>query len=386
MSERVSAPGEPARFHGRLLVVDDDENNRHLLTLRLQMEGHRIESAENGRQAIDRIEHEDFDLILLDVMMPEVNGIDVLRIIRQWHSPAELPVIMITARDESHEVADTLRLGANDYITKPLDMVVLLARIQTQLGLVWHQQESARLQALKEEFIAIASHDLKSPLSHVLGYGSLIVELMASGEERAGEVVEFAQRIVEAARTMRRIVDDFLDFQALEEGQFHIEWTDGNLNTLALEVLEAYRHAAGRKEIDLLDELDPGLPTLAFDAARIRQVIQNLVDNAIKFCLPRSTVRLRTFADGDRAVLEVVDAGPGLTEEDERRVFTRYARLSNRPTGDEKSSGLGLAIARLLVESHGGTIGVRNNDDIGATFWFSLPLHPADEGRRSEPL
>lgn len=364
------------RFGGRILVVDDDENNRDLLIRRLRLEDHHIEGAEGGRRALEMIHAGDYDLVLLDIMMPEVNGIEVLRRLRETHSPAALPVIMATAKDDSHDVADALKLGANDYVTKPLDMIVLLARIQTQLRLLWFQRESERLGRLREHFISIASHDLKSPLSHVFGYANLILEIEAARSEPNEEIIGFGRRIVEAARTMRSIVEDFLDFQALQEGQLHLDRADNDLNAIAREVIRDNETYARQKQMTLAADLDPALPPLSLDAPRIRQVVQNLVDNAIKFSPAGGHPRLRTSRAGDAVRLEVSDDGPGLNPGDLEIAFDRYARLSNKPTGGEKSSGLGLTIARFLVEAHGGRIGVHNNDGGGATFWFELPAVP----------
>lgn len=372
--ELLPSQDDSPRFGGRILVVDDDDNNRDLLTRRLGLEDHRIEGVDGGRRALEMIESETFDLVLLDIMMPEINGVEVLRRLRETHPPALLPVIMATAKDDSHDVADALKLGANDYVTKPLDMVVLLARIQTQLRLLWFQRESDRLGRLREEFISIASHDLKSPLSHVFGYANLIVDLESSRPDPNPEIVGFGRRIGDAARTMRSIVEDFLDFQSLQDGQFMLDASEGDLNAIARDVLRANEQYARQKDVQLRTELDPSLPPLSLDRSRISQVVQNLVDNAIKFSPTGSNMLIRTTRDGDWARLEVIDDGPGLNPRDLEIVFDKYARLSNKPTGGEKSSGLGLTISRYLIDAHGGRIGVRNNDARGATFWFDLPL------------
>lgn len=372
--ERIIEPDQPDRFTGRILVVDDDENNRDLMIRRLGLEGHQLEGAAGGHQALEMIEDGAYDLVLLDIMMPELNGVEVLKLLREKHPPTLLPVIMATAKDESRDVADALKIGANDYVTKPLDMLVLLARIQTQLRLLWYQVESERLGRLREEFIQIASHDLKSPLSHVVGYGNLILETEGEENEPNSEVLDFSRRIIDSAKTMRKIIEDFLDMQALEEGGLQLDLQTGDLADLAAKVVKTNQPAAGEKDLTLETEFDPELPPLSLDPPRITQVLENLVGNAIKFCREKDRILVRTSRSGDNALVEVSDTGPGLSEPDMKVAFHKYARLSNKPTGSEKSSGLGLAISRMMIESHGGQIGVRKNDAGGATFWFTLPL------------
>jgi signal transduction histidine kinase len=189
-------------------------------------------------------------------------------------------------------------------------------------------------------------------------------------EQRSFECLE---RIVKGAGVMAKIIGDFLDFQAMEDGRISLDLAPLDLNALTKDVIEANREYAKVKEIPV--EFVPGekMPQLSADSDRIRQVVQNFVGNAIKFGPNRSKVMVSTFADGEGVLLEVKDSGPGLTEDDLKRVFRKYARLSNKPTGGEKSSGLGLAICKQLVELHGGQIGVQNNANSGATFWFRLP-------------
>ncbi len=372
--QRKALSRSPNSFKGRILVVDDDENNRDLLSRRLAMEGHIIEEAEGGRRALQMIGSGRYDLILLDIMMPEMNGIEVLMEIRKSFPQGTLPVIMATAKDDSHDVAGALRLGANDYVTKPLDMIVLLARIQTQLGLSWYQAQNERLSRTREEFIEIASHDLKSPLSHILGYGSLILETERESEKPDSEILDFSERIIGAVRTTQKIVEDFLDLQALEDGQLQLDLREGDLSALVEKVVDNNRRSATEKKLQLESALSTDIPLLPMDPIRIEQVLENLVGNAVKFCPEGSHILVCNSNSEGQVTVEVADSGPGLSEEEMKVAFDKYSRLSPRPTGSETSSGLGLAISKMMIEAHGGRIGVRTSDSGGACFWFSLPL------------
>jgi two-component system sensor histidine kinase/response regulator len=355
---------------GTLLVVDDNEMNRDMLQRRLSREGYVVEVAEGGREALDRLSTQSFDLALLDVMMPEVSGLDVLRTVRERYSLAELPVIMVTAKSQSDDMVEALQLGANDYVTKPIDYPVLLARVRTHMNL-------KRLSELKDEFLRIASHDLKNPLTEVMGIAGLVESLVPPGTPMPERLHGLVAKQKLAAKRMQTIIEDFLDFQAAESGALKLTLAPLNLNELATEAVEATRTAADAKGIQLVLEAFDGLPSVPADRERLGQVALNLVDNAVKFGSKGDTVTVRTRHEGPWTVFEVQDTGPGLSEDDFARVFTRYGRLSSRPTGGEKSTGLGLAICKQLVEVHHGEIGVHNNPTGGATFWFKLPLEDA---------
>ncbi|HEX2914796.1 MAG TPA: response regulator [Chloroflexia bacterium] len=351
-----------------LLVVDDIEDNLTILSFRLKQKGYVVATATSGRKALEMIGQQKFDLILLDIMMPEMDGFDVLVELRKKYSITDLPVIMATAKEDREDIVRALKLGANDYITKPVDFPVLMARIQTHLKI-------KSLSQLKDEFLRIASHDLKNPLWSIMTAAQLIDEVVPAGQQMTPQASRMLNLVLRQAQTMQFIINDFLDFQAAEDGQLNLNLGMTDLNEIACRAVETNLSYAQQKGSQLILEADPALPMILADSARLSQVIQNLIGNAIKFS-PKGSGQtvVRTRIDQKTVVLEVSDSGPGLTEDDMQRVFTRYGRLSNRPTGGEKSSGLGLAICKKMVELHSGQIGVFNNPDRGATFWFSLPM------------
>lgn len=367
----------------RLLVVDDNENNRDMLSRRLQRQGYDAEVAADGKEALQKIEAGVYDAVLLDVMMPGMSGLDVLRRIRESHSIEDLPVIMATAKGDSADIIEALDLKANDYVVKPIDFPVLLARLKTQLSL-------KRMSEMKNDFLRIASHDLKGPIHAILSASSLLEAEVPPGAVMSAEMFEFVGLIRNRTRQMWGIIEDFLDFQAFDEGQIQLHLTPTDLNDLVSRVVGRNASYAASKEIGLEMELGEGLAPAEIDSGRVEQIIENFVSNAIKFSFAGSQTLVRTQAAGDgRARVEVIDGGPGLKPEDMDKLFLKYARLSNRPTGGEVSTGLGLAICRRLVDLHGGRIGASNNEGGGATFWFEVPLRAAegevDEGSAETP-
>lgn len=358
---------------GRILVVDDNPMNLDLLSRRLERKGFQVEAASGGQEAIDRCENEDFDLMLLDIMMPDVTGMQVLETVRKQYSTAELPIIMTTARTQSEDIVAALNAGANDYVTKPIDFNVLMARIHTHLNL-------RNLFQLKTEFLSMASHDLKNPLFVIVCQAYLIATKAPVGATMTPEVMDMVNNIAQHSRQMQQIITDFLDFQAVEDGHIRLDKKPVNLADLASTVVRNLQPYAQEKEIELAVSVPSGVPcTVIADHNRIDQVVQNLAGNALKFNPPGGRVVIEVQAVDGGGELRVVDNGPGLTPQDLEKIFVQTGKLSNKPTGGEASNGLGLSICRKLIELHDGEIGARNNDDGGgATFWFRLPAAALD--------
>lgn len=351
----------------KILIVEDDKFSREILEEELSDQNFEVLMAVDGKQALEFIEENEIDLILLDIMMPKISGLDVLKKIREQHSILDLPVIMVTAKDQSEDIIKALGMKANDYMIKPIDFPVLLSRIQTHLTL-------RRLSKQKDEFLRIASHDLKNPLSIIFGMARVLKEMTQGEVIQIGLAREFSQKIMDASEQMESIISDYLDFQALEDGEFQLEIKRIDLNLIAKHFLEPYKILADSKEIELILDYENHLPEVLADFSRLGQIMGNLVSNAIKFSPHKSEIKIRTGKKNKQIFFEVEDSGPGFSKEDMKMVFSKYARLSNKPTGGEGGSGLGLAICKLLIDKQNGKIGLKNNPKKGSTFWITLPL------------
>ena len=236
-----------------------------------------------------------------------------------------------------------------------------------------YNEELRQLHALKDDFLQIASHDLKNPLTCIQGFAYIIDSLTMPGTVMTPETHALAGKIMAHCKVMQKIIEDFLDFQAMDAGQVKLTLEQIDLNALARRVLERNADYAARKTIIPHLEQESALPLVSADRSRLDQVVDNFVSNAIKFSSPGDHVTVCTRKSEGRVVVEVRDSGPGLTDEDMKSLFVKYAKLSNLPTGGEKSSGLGLSICKMIIEIHGGEVGARNNAEGGATFWFELP-------------
>lgn len=349
-----------------ILVVDDNDLNRRLVRVTLGKLGFEVVEAENGPLALAMVNERNIDLVLLDVGMPDMDGIAVLASLRQEYTVLELPVIMFTADDKQERIVEALTLGANDYLLKPLDPAIAAARIRTQLSI-------ACLSKLKDKVVRFASHDLKKPM---LVMQDIIETLRGMSFEQPGEREEMHEYLGLLDQTSQRMQDVVYGF--LDQDQFKISQAPEerrlDLNAEIEEAHQVNSLYAEKKNTWLELELASSLPELRADGFKIRQVLDNLIGNAIKFCPQGSRVIVRSRLHGNTVRVEVEDNGPGLTDADRQRLFVHNGPLSNKPTGGETSSGVGLPLCRDLIEAAGGHIGAHSESGKGATFWFSLPL------------
>ncbi|MBN1547691.1 MAG: hybrid sensor histidine kinase/response regulator [Syntrophaceae bacterium] len=377
----------------RVLVVDDEASNRELLEALLTSLGHNVDLAADGSEALAKLDSS-HDLVLLDVMMPGINGFEVARRIRHESAVPDIPICLVTILSDKEERLRAVEAGVNDFIAKPIDKTELKVRTSSLLKTKEAQDTIKRYQAeleaqncllqenyeqlhklgeQKDEFLRIASHDLKNPLSCILGFASIIGSQAPPGTVMTEEMHNCTVRIVANCRVMQKIIEDFLDFQALEDGQIKLALETVDLNKLASEVLERNAGYAEKKLITPHLDLENGSLLVNADKSRLIQVLENFISNAIKFSPQGEQVTVCTRKMESGVFVEVRDSGPGITDEDMKKLFVKYAKLSNMPTGGEKSSGLGLAICKKVVEMQGGKTGARNNPGGGATFWFELP-------------
>ncbi len=365
----------------RVLVVDDSEGTADVLVRHMRLEGYDAHAITDPLEALAAIKADPPDLLLLDVMMPQLNGMDLLKELRAYAPTAELPVILLTALGETRDVVRGFELGANDYMVKPPEYEVLAARVKTQVNLKQLRDQRQRdlaalreLNALKDRFLQIAAHDLRNPIHNIV-IGLELLERIdpdLRAQIRDFDVVMEMMRV--AVQTMQTIISDFLDFQALRSGKIKLDLKPTALNEVVARVIAQHRPAAEAKSITLHAQLAPSLPSTLADPGRVAQVVSNLISNAIKFSPQGASVGVRTRLIGGQIVVEVADNGPGIPEEEIALLFQEFARLSNRPTAGEPSSGVGLSIARQLVEMHGGRIGVKSQVGKGSLFWFTLPV------------
>ena len=392
----------------RILVVDDVDYNRDILARILTRDGHVVVTAEGGRQALATLEAEPFDLVLLDVMMPDMDGIQVMDAIHRDDRYKHIPVVMLSAQNDQENIVKCLKLGAEDYLPKPINQSILNARIFSCLErkrlmdsekahldrvealraqLNQSNEELQQANQIKSRFLATAAHDLKNPLTGILLASDLI---KAEAQASQPGIGTRAQRIGDEGRKMLQIINSLLETTAQEIRDVTLNLEESNLPNLVHQVVAANLEYAQSKDLRLTyEELLAGECWGFVDEVHFRQAVDNLVNNAIKYSPPGRKVEVilaPRVMDGQTWIeLQVRDQGPGLTAEDQAQAFGLYQRLSAKPTGGEYSTGLGLSIVKKMVELHGGHVWIESEYGQGATFCLDLPLRTAPGPAKLEP-
>ncbi|MEO5365573.1 MAG: hybrid sensor histidine kinase/response regulator [Magnetococcus sp. WYHC-3] len=352
----------------KILLVDDEPINIRILSDILRPH-YRLSVARNGEQALERSRTSPRpDLVLLDIIMPGMDGFEVARRLRAHPDTQDIPVIFSTALGDERSETQGFDAGGVDFLSRPISPPRLLARVATHLKLREQQRHLRELNDQKNHLLGMAAHDLRNPVNTIRGFSEILLQEELTADERR----EFLQIIHRLSHSMLTLINDLLDVTIIESGRLDLRLSPGDLGDLLADRLPPHVIAAHGKGIRLHSEVNEHL-AIPYDANRMGQVLDNLVGNAIKFSPPGTTVTVTVGRVPSGMVLEVRDQGPGLTEEDRTRLFGTFQRLSAQPTGGETSSGLGLAIAKRIVDAHGGRITEEGQLGSGAVFRVFLP-------------
>jgi two-component system sensor histidine kinase/response regulator len=361
-----SASNAPDLKGRKILIVDDDRLNLRILTSILRPDGYTLAEADSGERALEVYAQFRPDLVLLDVMLPGLNGFDTCRTLRKTYGDETAPVIFITAKSESDDVVEGLSAGGIDYLPKPFRPKEVVARIRTHMytRLLVEQQrllvdQLNKADAAKNRFLGMAAHDLRNPLASIRALSEFLQDV-TFGPLNA-EQLDLIKTIHTASQQMLDLVNELLDVATIESGEMKLCLEPHNLAELIGKSVYLTNIDAAKKKtrITFENELPPILVKL--DAGKMKQVIDNLLSNAVKYSPPGSHVTVHLTADENGCGFGVRDQGPGIPDnERDTKLFKDFGRLSARPTGGEKSVGLGLAICRKIVEAHGGTITAEN--------------------------
>lgn len=361
-----------------ILIIDDQAQNLQILSTTLRSAGYQVAAANSGEKALKILEKLQPDLVLCDVVMPEMDGYEVCQRLRSRPQTQDLPLIFLTAQTDSEHILKGFEAGAVDYVTKPFNPGELLARAKTHIELkqardtiMAYTRELESLNHEKNQFLGIAAHDLKNPLGTVL-VSAEMVEIKA-GRIAKEDLVDYMQIMQKDARRMLMIVNNLLDVNQIESGELELHSQSFNLAETAQALLKQYREQAGCKEISL--ELEASNQELLWrsDPQILYQILDNLLSNAIKYSPRGKTVTLRVQPQAEELRIEIQDQGPGFTAADREKMFQKFARLSARPTAGESSTGLGLSIVRLLCDALKIQLQCESEEGQGACFKLDLP-------------
>jgi two-component system sensor histidine kinase/response regulator len=382
--ERTAAPG-------LLLVVDDDASNRDVLSRRLVRQGHEVRTATSGREALQLMRETAFDGVLLDIMMPDMDGYEVLGRIKSDPALLHVPVIMISAIDEVQSVVRCIEAGAEDYLSKPFDPTLLKARIGASLekkrsrdreSALYEQLQKnytrlLELEKLRDDMRNMIVHDLRTPLTSVMvGIEMLGVQGTLSETQRA--ILDIA---TSGGRTLLGMINDLLDVEKMEAGSSHLLYEELSAPTIIAGAVSQVASLAALEHTEIVTEVAPGLPPFSGDANKLSRTLVNLIANAIKFTRA-GVVTIRASHDSAGGIrFAVRDTGDGIPSDAFERIFEKFGQLGQTKVG----TGLGLAFCKLAVEAHGGRIDVESALGAGSTFSFTIPLSATSSAVAHEP-
>ncbi|MGL5193206.1 MAG: ATP-binding protein [Chroococcales cyanobacterium] len=365
-----------------ILIVDDQPDNLRVLSSMLVLKGYNVRKALTGQMALTTCEKVIPDLILLDIMMPDLTGYEVCESLQSNPLTCKIPVIFLSALDDITAKVKAFSSGGSDYITKPFQTEEVLARIHKQLTIERLQRQllkkNQELQTLNEElqrsnaeleqFAAIASHDLQSPLQLIIGYADMLLWQYDSLLDENGE--HYLSEISKASQRMNHLIQDLLSYSRVRVGKTELEPIDCELILAeALANLQDDINSSGASITHYT------LPIVLGDRTQLTQLFQNILSNAIKFRRPQVTPEINislTLNHENFAEFSIQDNGIGIAEEDYPLVFEIFKRIHayNQYSG----TGIGMSLCKKIVEGHGGRIWLNSQLNTGTTLFFTLPL------------
>ena len=361
---------------GLILVVDDQEANRQLLRDMLELDGHRVLEADNGLTALDLAAEHDPDAVLLDVTMPGLDGFEVCRRLRAAPRTSATPVLLITGLVQREHRLQGMAAGANDYLVKPIDRSEVTLRVRNAVRMrMMHRKlqvqftELQRMERLRDDLVSMVAHDLRSPLTGLRGYLELLQEELHDQLSLSpGGMLNEAVRAVDQLNGM---IGDMLDVSRMEVDALPLARRPADLRGLASAAVAALGPPPSFHRVQTTIVGEP--TEVPCDVSLVRRVIVNLLANAVRFSPAGSTVEVRVTAEEGGGTVRVRDHGPGIPAAEQQRIFEKFTQLGDSRAARARSSGLGLTFCRMVVDRHGGRIGVSSTVGAGSEFWFWLP-------------
>lgn len=366
----------PAEF--KLLVVDDVQTNVLLLKALLGKEGYGILVANNGQEALEVIRNENPDLILLDVMMPGMDGFEVAERLKSEEFRCEIPIIFLTALDDTQSIVNGFKLGVGDFISKPFRKEELMVRIKHQLSLVAARriieeknEELRKTIAGRDKMYSVIAHDLRSPMASMK---MLLNTIMMSVEKDKidPDIFDMLEMSNKTSEEVFSLLDNLLKWTKSQLGKLTVIPQKLDISGLADGVVEVMNSVAEVKHIKLI-RTDHESFFVYVDIEMIKSILRNLISNAVKFSNPDSEIKVGIKAEDGKVIVSVTDSGKGIKKEDQHKLLKDSTHFTTYGTNSEEGSGLGLLLCRDFTRKNGGELWFESEENLGSVFSFSLP-------------
>ena len=363
----------------KILIVDDVMSNVLLLKVLLTNEKFAIATASNGRQALEQVEKENPDLVLLDVMMPDMSGFEVAQHLKSNPQTAEIPIIFLTALNSTADIVKGFQVGANDFISKPFNKEELIIRVTHQISLVAAKrlilsktEELQRTIAGRDKLYSVIAHDLRSPMGSIKMVLNMLI-LNLPFEKIGAEMYELLTMANQTTEDVFSLLDNLLKWTKSQIGKLNVVYQDVDLVEVTDGVIEIFSMVASLKKIRIR-EMKPEKMMVNADIDMLKTVVRNLLSNAIKFSKENSEVLVKMEEVDGMAVVSVQDYGCGISEEGQKKLLHTDTHFSTFGTNNEEGSGLGLLLCKDFVVKNGGKLWFTSKEGEGSIFRFSIPV------------
>lgn len=363
----------------KILIVDDVMSNVLLLKVLLTNEKFAIATASNGRQALEQVEKENPDLVLLDVMMPDMSGFEVAQHLKSNPNTADIPIIFLTALNSTADIVKGFQVGANDFISKPFNKEELIIRVTHQISLVAAKrlilsktEELQRTIAGRDKLYSVIAHDLRSPMGSIKMVLNMLI-LNLPSEKIGAEMYELLTMANQTTEDVFSLLDNLLKWTKSQIGKLNVVYQDVDLVEVTDGVIEIFSMVASLKKIRI-HEMKPEKMMVNADIDMLKTVVRNLLSNAIKFSKENSEVLVKMEEVDGMAVVSVQDYGCGISEEGQKKLLHTDTHFSTFGTNNEEGSGLGLLLCKDFVVKNGGKLWFTSKEGEGSILSFSIPV------------
>jgi two-component system, sensor histidine kinase and response regulator len=355
----------------KIIVLDDEPANIFVIEGLLVENGYDVISFEEPLKCIDYLQSNPADVLLLDLMMPGMSGLEVLDVIKSDEKLKDILVLMVTAKTDSGALEDSFEKGAVDYIRKPFEEVELLARVKVAIQLKENEKHLKALIKQRDDFVRIVSHDLRTPLTTIQGFAELIMDDKNISEKQK----ESLQFIIDSASYSSDYFNKLLSWALLESGDLKMTMSVNNLKHLVQMCLKVFTNKLSEKELTIGLNIPEDI-NVYVDETYFKQVINNLLNNSIKFSHPKGKISLELETTNTENILKISDEGVGIPENVLSTLFTGSISGSTRGTSGEKGTGVGIYICRKILSAHNHKFTCTSKVNSGSTFYISIPINP----------